>query len=124
MFCVLLGFIIFIVGLALIALPTRAVWIALVVTGGGISIASFFISIFIMAWINLSRRRRLTEAINAESMKYSTKLPIPTKWRLNVFTYTTTRIRNGNSVNTVHEVYSVSNIICTSYIFAEAISIF
>jgi hypothetical protein len=93
-------------------------------TGGGISIASFCIGIVIIAWINLLRRRRLTEAINAESMKYSTKLPIPTKWRLNVFTYTTTRIRNGNSVNTVHEVYSVSNIICTSYIFAEAISIF
>jgi len=118
--CFLLGLIIFIVGLALIAVPTKAVWIALIAGGGGISIVSLCIGVFVIFWINRLRTFRLNEAINAESMKYSTKLPIPTNWRLNVHTYTSTLIRNGNSVHTVHgEIYFVSNIIWINYILLK-----
>jgi hypothetical protein len=107
-----LGLIIFIVGLALIAHVTKALWIALIATGSGIYIANICIRVFVIVWINRLRRRRLTEAINAESMKYSTQRRIPTKWRLNVYTYTTP---GGNNGPHTHVVYSVSNIIWTSY---------
>jgi hypothetical protein len=110
--CVSLGFIILIVGLALIALPTKAAWIALFATGLGIIIATSCIGAFVITWINLLRKRRVTEVINAESMKYSTQRRIPTKWRLNVYTYTTPGV---NSRPHTHVVYSVSNIISTSY---------
>jgi len=112
----LLGFIIFIVGIALTTVATKAVWIALIATGTGLHIVTYCIIFFVIAWINGLRRRRLTEAINAKSMKYSTQRQIPTKWRLNVYTYTTP---GGNYGRNVHVVYSVSSIIWTSYILLK-----
>ena len=69
---------------------------------GGISI------VIISCWISPSRRARLIHAINVESMKYTTRRPIPPRWRLSVYTYTT---HDAGGTQNIHVIYSVSNII-------------
>jgi hypothetical protein len=79
----LIGFVIFIVGVSLVWLSNRTVWIVSMSTGGGIFIAAQ-IFMFIYFWLIPPNYRRFTDAVNAESMKYSTRIPIPTRWRLSV----------------------------------------
>ncbi len=114
--CLSVGVILIIVGASLMKSLTPTVGNVLLCTGIGIMSSSAFMLIFLMV---LKRRRvgplQLRDAINFESMKYSTKLPVPTKWQLRVGV---DEIPNGNKL--IRSVYLyVSYITSASHVLLK-----
>jgi len=105
-------------GLSIVWLPNRTIWIVLLSVGTAIIIV-FIIqlcTIRICHWRTDSRVPRMTLAIDAESMKYSTQLPVPIKWRLQ----STTHTREDSDGDTIdYSVHSVSNIILTNHVLLK-----
>jgi hypothetical protein len=100
-----------IVGIALASLPANTrMWMISFFTGIGMCVFFFRIYKVISAWITQSITTRMTEAINAESIKYSAKLSIPITWRLHV----TSEIFGSGQNQQVIKKHFVSNIIATS----------
>lgn len=68
------------------------------------------IAIFVSSRIYRSCDTRLDKAVDMESMKYSMKLAVPIKWRLDMTIYT----RRYSMASPTNIQYYVSNIIMTS----------
>ncbi|UJR11537.1 hypothetical protein I4U23_015717 [Adineta vaga] len=101
----LVGFISFIVpGLVLIAYASRPVWITLIAIGGAMLILLICPGTCINVWISKSRLSRLKYAVEAESINYLVKRPIPSRWRLDSYIYRTPNARGGS---TTYIVYSL-----------------
>ncbi|CAF1467440.1 unnamed protein product [Adineta steineri] len=95
-------------GLGLISLKNPAIYIPLICVGGVLLILGFCIGICVSFSLGVLRLKRLRNAVDAESLKYSTKLPIPTKWHLN--SYTTQRYIGRRSPTTITHYYIVIDI--------------
>ncbi len=88
------------------------IWIPILFIGGGIMLLTTFICIFVRVWRASVRETRLKNAVNEESMKYSTKRSVPTRWRLHKETIA---MRNLKGTST-YKYYLVSNTFSTSHI--------
>jgi hypothetical protein len=110
--CIVVGSILFTTGLGTIATFIPALWIPILSVGSVMSL-SFCISIPVMTRINRSREARLQNAVDLESMKYSTKLPVPTVWRLDKV------VTPSDNSDSIDVTYFVSNIISKSHILLK-----
>lgn len=79
--CLLVIIILMIVAARLVPVD-GVVWIPTLFIGVGIMLLTIFICVFVYVWRVFAREARLENAVNEESMKYSTKQPVPTRWRL------------------------------------------
>jgi hypothetical protein len=82
--CLVVGVAVTIVGLVLINNTSSAVWIALTVIGIGVSVLSLILSGCVLLNPFSSPADRLSSAVYAESSKYMTRRPIPTRWQLSL----------------------------------------
>ncbi|CAF1438866.1 unnamed protein product [Adineta steineri] len=98
-FSVLIGPILLGVGLGLISLKKPAVYIPIICVGAIASLASVFMLIYVSIFVSRLRLKRLHNAVHAESVRYSTKLPTPTKWRIN--SYTTQNYSGSDGLSTI-----------------------
>ncbi|CAF4224310.1 unnamed protein product, partial [Adineta steineri] len=78
----LIGAILVIVGASVSGKSNTSLWTTIVSIGLGIFFVFVFIFIFVQCFVPTSQTRRAANAVYAESLKYSTRLPIPTSWRL------------------------------------------
>jgi hypothetical protein len=114
-----LVFLISIAGFSTIWLPNIIIWIVLLSVG----IAMIIVPIILICICSICHWRidsrvvpRMTLAIDAESMKYSTQLPVPIKWRLQSTTHTR-EDPDGDTID--YSVHSVSNIILTNHVLLK-----
>ncbi|CAF1429629.1 unnamed protein product [Adineta steineri] len=98
-FSVLIGPILLGVGLGLISLKKPAVYIPIICVGAIASLASVFMLIYVSIFVSKIRLKRLHNAVHDESVRYSTKLPTPTKWRIN--SYTTQNYSGSDGLSTI-----------------------
>ncbi|UJR32721.1 hypothetical protein I4U23_020180 [Adineta vaga] len=102
--CMVIGFAVTIVGLALINNTDRTVWIVLTAIGIAVSVISIILSVCIAFNSYSSRTDQVIEAVNAESLKYITRRPIPLSWRLKVDTFLN-RTYQYNHIIQGHETF-------------------
>jgi hypothetical protein len=86
--CSLIGLLIFIAGIPVIWLSIAALWIPLMTVGFVLFLSFLTIAIFVSSRVYRLCDTRLDKAVEAESKKYSTKLPVPTRWKLDMTIYT------------------------------------
>jgi hypothetical protein len=110
---IVVGLILFLVGLVTIATLISALWISLLSVGIVMYLSSCCILILLFIRMNRSSEARLKNAVDEESMKYSTKLSVPNVWRLDKVV---TPSDDGESINVT---YFISNIISTSHILLK-----
>ena len=103
--CSIIGLAILIVGLCLISLQSSVPWIVLDSVGVAVIVATGCIGLLVSICVTLTVVHRMEDAIAAESMRYSTRLPIPTRWRLNAYHFTVGSGKRRRS----YTVYSVSS---------------
>jgi len=109
--CSLVGLLVFIVGIPVIWLSISALWIPLMSIGFVLFMGFFIAAILVSSQISRLCDTRLDKAIDAESKRYSLKLPVPTKWRLDMTIYA----RHDSEAEPTDIQYFVS------YIIIEAI---
>ncbi len=105
--CSLIGLLIFIAGISVIWLSISALWIPLMSIGFVVFMVFFTIVMFVSSWIYRSCDTRADRAVKAESMKYSMKRPVPTRWRLDMTIYA----RRSNTASPTDIQHFVSNTI-------------
>jgi hypothetical protein len=113
--CSLVGLIVFIAGISVIWLSVSALWIPLMSIGFVLFMGFFITAILVSSQIYRLCDTRLDKAIDAESRKYSMKLPVPTRWRLDMTIYT----RHNSDAGPTYIQYFVSNIILTGRVLSK-----
>ncbi len=101
--CLLVIIVLIIVAARLVSVD-RPVCIPAVSIGVGIMLLTIFMYVFARVWRVSARNARLENAVNEESMKYSTGKPVPTRWRLEkktkpVRSFKSTSIHKSNFVS-------------------------
>ena len=84
----IIGLVTFITGIIVVWWRISSLWIPLMSIGFVLMMGFFTVAIFVSSRVYRLCDTRLDQAIDAESKKYSTKSPFPTKWRLDMTIYT------------------------------------
>ncbi|CAF4182145.1 unnamed protein product [Adineta steineri] len=93
----LIGAVLVIVGASVSGKSNTSLWTTIVSIGLGIFLIFLCIFIFVQSFVHTSQTRR---AANAESLKYFTRLPIPTSWRLMINEHITYYWNGGRRIYT------------------------
>ncbi|CAF0943770.1 unnamed protein product [Adineta steineri] len=100
----LIGAILVIVGASVSGKSNTSLWTTIVSIGIGIFVVFVCISIFVQWFVPTSQTGRAANAVYAESLKYSTRLPIPTSWRLMINEHVTYYWNGGRRIYTTSYV--------------------
>ncbi|CAF1375727.1 unnamed protein product [Adineta ricciae] len=99
----LLGAALLIAGIILTSKAILPAGIALLASGGAITVVFLCISLCVFKWMSMARIRRVKRAVDAESMKYASRQPVPTTWQLASYNY----VDNSGDGASVYTVYYI-----------------
>ncbi|UJR32719.1 hypothetical protein I4U23_020178 [Adineta vaga] len=84
---ILIGVALTIIGPLIASKTEFAVWISILIVGLVLPLICIFFKVCVFCFTDRARMEKVKMVINAESMKYSTRRPIPTIWRLDLETF-------------------------------------
>ncbi|CAF0952199.1 unnamed protein product [Adineta ricciae] len=98
-----LGAALLIAGIILTSKAILPAGIALLASGGAITVVFLCISLCVFKCMSMARIRRVKRAVDAESVKYVSRQPVPTKWQLGSYNY----VDNSGDTSSVYTVYYI-----------------